>query len=303
MAILITEVIVFSVLAIIFSAIINEIAGFASNWGLIQKNIFHHVNNFQMMINEKIGISLDQQSNYLNQAMEKVLEKSTDFIAGTIESLGNAIFNIILIPVYVFLILLYHNHLTHFVRNLFDEKHNYSVNSALDSVKTVTQNYLNGLLIEMLIIAFLNIIGLSIVGVDYAVLLGLIAALLNLVPYVGALMATILGIVVTLSISEDAGKIIGLVGVFVVVRLIDDYILIPKIIGSKVKINALASIVAIITGGAIAGVFGMFLSIPTIAILKVVFDHSLGTKAWGDLLSDETHKPLKIKLKPIFKRK
>lgn len=288
LAILTTEVIVFLLLFIVFGSIFYEAKGLVSDWATIQSNMLHHVKLFQLWLNEKIGISITQQSDFMSRTAESLIDKSGDLIAGTLESIGNILFNIILIPIYIFLILLYHNHLTRFFKSLFGYKHLESVNSAISAVKLITENYLIGLLIELIIVAILFATGLGIIGVDYAILLGLIAAMLNVVPYIGSLFAALISIMFTLSTSEDPGKIFGVIAVFIIVKLIDDNILIPKIIGSKVKINALASIIAILTGGAVAGVAGMFLSIPTVAILKVVFDHSEGMEAWGFLLSDDT---------------
>jgi hypothetical protein len=76
----------------------------------------------------------------------------------------------------------------------------------------------------------------------------------------------------------------------VVVQFLDNNILVPLIVSSKVKINALVSIVGIIIGGALAGVSGMFLAIPIIAVLKVIFDRIDGLKPWGILLGDNLTK-------------
>ena len=75
-----------------------------------------------------------------------------------------------------------------------------------------------------------------------------------------------------------------------VVQFLDNNILMPKIVGSKVKINALASIVGVVIGGSLAGIPGMFLSLPTIAILKIICDRTDNLRQWGVLLGDEVPK-------------
>jgi len=74
---------------------------------------------------------------------------------------------------------------------------------------------------------------------------------------------------------------------YIVVQVIDNNFLVPRIVGNKVKINALASIVGVITGGVVAGIAGMFLAIPLLAIVKVVFDRIETLKPWGYLLGDK----------------
>jgi predicted PurR-regulated permease PerM len=85
---------------------------------------------------------------------------------------------------------------------------------------------------------------------------------------------------------------------YTIIQLIDNNFIVPKIIGSKVKLNALISILAVITGAAIWGIPGMSLSIPLQAILKLIFDRVDPLKPWGFLLGDTTP-PI---LKPIFKK-
>src|SRR5205823_9461895 len=131
-------------------------------------------------------------------------------------------------------------------------------------------------LLETASVAALNTIGLLILGVQYAVLLGVMAAILNLIPYIGGLVAIALTIMVTFINQPEPSTLLGVGAVFLVVQFIDNNILVPVVIGSKVRMNALVSIVGVLLGGALAGVSGMFLSIPAIAIMKVIFDRVEG---------------------------
>jgi predicted PurR-regulated permease PerM len=94
------------------------------------------------------------------------------------------------------------------------------------------------------------------------------------------LIAGILTILSSLTGSPDLSIILGVIGVNVVVQIIDN-ILVPVIINTKVQINAFVSIIGIIVGGGIAGIAGMFLAIPILAILKIVFDRIESLEAWG----------------------
>jgi predicted PurR-regulated permease PerM len=120
-------------------------------------------------------------------------------------------------------------------------------------------------------------------------LLGIITGILNLIPYVGILIAGILTILSSLTGSPDLSIILGVIGVNVVVQIIDN-ILVPVIINTKVQINAFVSIIGIIVGGGIAGIAGMFLAIPILAILKIVFDRIESLEAWGYLMGDNMPK-------------
>jgi predicted PurR-regulated permease PerM len=118
--------------------------------------------------------------------------------------------------------------------------------------------------------------------------------LLNLIPYIGALIGNVIGVLLTLASSPELWPIFTVLGIIAGAQFLDNNILMPRIVGSKVKINALAAIVGVLTGGAIAGIMGMFLSLPTIAVLKVIFDRTDNLKQWGVLFGDErpTHTPM-----------
>lgn len=112
---------------------------------------------------------------------------------------------------------------------------------------------------------------LFILGVKYALLLGVMGALLNLVPYIGILIACILTALVTFSTGHTSTVLWATVAILVI-HLTDSNVLLPRIVGSKVRINALSTILGVIAGGAVWGIPGMFLAVPIMAILKVIFE-------------------------------
>lgn len=211
--------------------------------------------------------------------------------------------SLVLIPIYAFLLLYYRAMLLHFMVVLFADKHKEKVLDVLGQIKSIIQSYMVGLLLETGVVAILNSVGLLILNVQYAILLGIMAAILNLIPYIGGLVATALAVMVTFINHPDGYTLIGVVGVFLAVQFIDNNFLVPLVIGSKVRINALVSIVGVLVGGALAGISGMFLSIPAIAMMKVVFDRVDGLKPWGILLGDQTPEQANSKLFGLVRRK
>lgn len=263
-----------------------QISDFADDLPKIRQNLTDFFSDAKRWIRREYNVSYRQQEKYLQKAQAQTLDslQSPDtlgFITGPLGTLT-------LIPIYVFLLLYYRSMLLHFIVVLFAEKHTERVREVLSEVKAVVQSYMVGLLIETACVAALNSVGLLFLGVQYAVLLGIMAAILNLVPYIGGLVATVLTVVITFSNNPETSIILGVVGVFLLVQFIDNNILVPLIVASKVRINALISIIGVLIGGALAGVSGMFLSIPAIAILKVIFDRVEGLQPWGVLLGDQT---------------
>jgi predicted PurR-regulated permease PerM len=144
-----------------------------------------------------------------------------------------------------------------------------------------------GLLIEMGIVAALNATGFLMIGIDYAIFLAVLAAILNMIPYVGMLVAAVVCMLITLANTNQISDILWVAVVLTIVQFIDNNILMPYVVSSKVKINALVSIIGVLVGGALAGVSGMFLSIPGLAIMKAIFDRVDELKPWGMILGDD----------------
>ena len=145
---------------------------------------------------------------------------------------------------------------------------------------------MTGLLIETTLVFILNAIGFLILGIKYAVFLALFAALLNLIPYVGILVANILCMLITLVSSSETSNVLWVGIILLVVQFLDNNFGMPLIVGNKVRINALVTIIGVLAGGAICGIPGMFLAIPGLAVMKVIFDRVPELHPWGLLLGD-----------------
>ena len=232
-----------------------------------------------------------------------VAEKKTDLLNGTSDSLGQTLITtgsilvvLVLIPVYVFMILFYQPLLLEFVHKLFRSANRKEVNEILSATKKIIQSYLVGLLLEAGIVAALNSTALLILGIDFAVLLGVIGAIVNVIPYIGGLIAVALPMMIALASDSSSSYCLLVLAAYILIQFIDNHYIIPKVVASKVKINALISIIVVLAGGALWGVPGMFLSIPIIAIIKVIFDHIESLKPWGYLLGDTMPPFLGIRL-------
>lgn len=204
----------------------------------------------------------------------------------TLSQLGQFTITVVLIPVYLFMMLYYKSLLLEFIRKLFRSEHHSAVVEVLANSKNIIQSYLVGLFFEMVIMAVLNSVGLLILGIDYAIILGILCAVLNVIPYIGGVVATILPMIIAFVTKDSLIYPALVLVVTIVIQFIDNNLIVPKIVASRVQINALISVIAVLIGGAIWGVAGMFLSIPLIAILKVIFDHIEPLKPWGFLFGN-----------------
>jgi predicted PurR-regulated permease PerM len=179
-----------------------------------------------------------------------------------------------------------------FFAKLIKQENHGILQDILSQIKVSINNYIVSLIIEMIVVSVLTSLGLWIIGVKYFVLLGLITGILNLIPYIGIFIAGIITVLASLTGSGEISVILGILIVNIIVQFIDNNLLVPLIINSKVEINAFVSIMGIIVGGAAAGIAGMFLAIPLLAILKIIFDRIDSLSPWGYLMGN--HVPRKF---------
>jgi predicted PurR-regulated permease PerM len=239
----------------------------------------------QHWLNQNFGIGMDKQTDWISETTDSFTKKSGKMVSSTLSTLTGILVVVALLPVYVFLLLLYRPLLVEFLHRIFI-KDDAKVSDILHETKSAIQNYMVGLIIEASIVATLNTTGLLIIGIDYAILLGVLGALLNLVPYIGGIIAVLLPVLIAIATKDSLTPVLAVIGLYAFVQFLDNNFLVPKIVASKVRINAIISILAVLIGGALCGVSGMFLSIPTVAILKIIFDRIEELRPWGLLLGD-----------------
>jgi len=252
----------------------------------IQENITIHWNKLSGWINEKMHFTTDQQLGYLRKQATGLGDNVTQYLQGAAVSLSGILIFVGLVPIYIFLIIFYRNLLLRFIFYWFEKPQYPVVESAVRETEVIVKYYLIGLLIQIGYLTILVSGILILFGIKHAILIGVTFAILNLIPYIGALVGNFIGVILTLTSSQELWQIWAVLGTIALVQFLDNNILMPRIVGSKVKVNALASIVGIVIGGTLAGISGMFLSLPVMAVLKIMFDRSAGLKQWGVLLGD-----------------
>ncbi len=294
-AIAIVMMLTFIVLFAFVSLVISQISRFSDSWPIL-------VEKFTGIINQNISdaasyFDKDPQKihEWITKVQGEIINTSTTAIGQTLVIVGSGLVVLFLLPVYIFLILFYQPILLEFIHRLFSTDYHSKVNEIVNQVKKVIQQYLFGLLIEAILVAILDTAALLILGIEYALLLGIFGALLNMIPYIGGLVAVAMPMMVAL-VTKTPVYAIYVMAAYYFIQLIDNNYIVPYIVASKVKINALFSIIVVLAGNALWGVPGMFLSIPLLAIVKLICDHIEPLKPLGFLLGDTMPPILKIKL-------
>lgn len=261
----------------------TQIAGFMQSLPLLKQKVNTILVEAERWTSAKFGVNLQKQVAAINNG----INNGGSMLMSTLEMVVSSLSVIVLIPIYVALMLYYKPLILDFLFQIFREQHSLRVAEILSQTKAAVQSFMVGLLIETAIVCVLNSIALLIIGVPSAIVIGVIGGILNLLPYVGGIVAIALPVLM-LTITRDGytGQLL-VIGSYAVIQFIDNNFLVPRIVSSKVQINALISIVVVLLGGLLWGVSGMFLSIPLIGVLKIIFDRVDDLKPWGRLLGDE----------------
>jgi predicted PurR-regulated permease PerM len=282
-AITLTLVISIALTLLIISFLSIQMMQFSDSFPKLVEKFNQFADSIELWASDRFNISKLKIHSMVLKKRSEFINNGGSLIGETILSTGSKLVVMLLIPVYVFMILLYQNHLIKFIHKLFSRKEYGEVDAVLSSTKVIIQSYLVGLLLEALIMAFLNSATLLIIGVDYAILLGVLGAIVNVVPYVGGIISILFPVIIAV-VSKSPSDAILVVVSYLVIQFFDVHYIVPKVVASKVKINALISVVVVLAGGALWGLPGTFLSIPLTAIIKVIFDHIEQVKPWGFLL-------------------
>jgi predicted PurR-regulated permease PerM len=272
--------------------------------GLVSK-FNQYIDETAERLNGFYGFSTQDQLQLVKQNSDKIISSGSSILSNALTATSNVITFISLIPIYVFFILLYRSNFKKFLSRL-SERNNSNFLSIAGEVNAMVHSYIVGLLIVITIIAVLNIVGLLALGIKYAVFLGILSAALTVIPYIGIIIGAALPVLVALITKDSLLYPLGVMAIFAFVQFLEGNFITPNIIGSKVNVNPLAAIVALIIGGKIWGIIGMIMAIPMCGILKIMFSHYPRLKPYAILLQstnkDDEEKSMEA-LKEKLKRK
>jgi predicted PurR-regulated permease PerM len=287
------------VFVVVFYFISNSVVSFRKDLPLMIQNINDSIRQLEQWAQKTFHISRQNMQDFVESSSNEILPPTSVIINQTVTTVTNLFFIGILIFITTFLLLLYRGLILSFFMNLFADAYSKNIATVFSKIQFVIRGYIIGLLIEMIIVAAAYSAAFLILGVTYALLLAVIGAILNIIPYLGVIITCVLTALITLT-TNSPGTVIWAVISIIIIHMIDSNILSPKIVGSRVKINALASIVGVIVGSALWGLPGTFMAMPIIAIMKVVFEEIEPLQPFAILIGDDTE--VRSLSKPVFHR-
>lgn len=259
--------------------IIDQIVALVNDLPDIQTRLELFTDSIRSSLRKDFGVSISDQNNLVKDLVKNV----STYIGDILVSTGNLISLIIQIPIYIFLFLIYREKFKLFFQKLLPHHEDFLWKKELENV---LQGYVIGLALVTMIIASLNTIGLAILGIEHAIFFGLLSGLLTIIPYVGIFIGAAMPAFLALVTKDSAWYAVGVVGIFSFVQFLEGNFITPRITGSKVSINALAAIIALLLGGKLLGIAGMILAVPAIGVLKIILGHTEHLKPFVILLED-----------------
>ena len=272
----------------IFYLVGSQVTRLASDWPQFKLQLGHSIESLKEWIESKFQINARSQVKYLHDASEAVLSSSTLIVSTTFLSVSSVMLFLVFTMIDIFFLLLYRRLILRFLISVFKKEDSHTVYAIVEQVQFIIRKYIIGLLLEMGIVTTVVCTAFWIFEIKYAILLGLLTGMLNLIPYLGIFTALILSSLITFATAAAATKVLIVIMVLFATHLLDSNILLPLVVGSKVKINALITVLGVIIGEMMWGISGMFLSIPVIAIVKIIFDRIESLQPWGMLLGEES---------------
>jgi putative heme transporter len=260
---------------------VDQVVGLVNDLPNLQAKLESFIRSAQLSLRRDFGISTIKQTEMFSELMKTV----SGYLGAILLTTTTAVSTLIQIPIYIFLFLIYRHKFRLFLVRLMP-----AAASELrwkKDIERVIQGYISGLFLVTLIAAILNTVGLLIVGIDHAIFFGILSGVLTVIPYIGIIIGSLFPVIMALITKDSIWYSVGVIAVFTVVQFLEGNFITPRVTGSRVSINALAALVALLIGGKILGIPGMILSIPCIGILKIILEYTPRLSPFIILLEDK----------------
>lgn len=267
-----------------------QVASFSRDLGNVGGRLNEYLQDLEVFLSDKLkietGIGKGIDQDYLINLLQDNSRSIADFIFVTLGSLTS----FVLLTVFIFFFLLYRDHLTLFISRLFKDQESEKVKHEIKNLRRVVQKYIIGVMKVMAILAVLNTAILFGFGIKHAIFFGVFAGILNIIPFLGPFLGAVLPTIFAFLTKDSLWYPVGIVAAFQIIQLIESNFLTPKIVGSNVNLNAFVTFLGLMVGAAIWGIAGMIIIIPTMAVLRQIFELHEATLPYALLLGEEEEK-------------
>lgn len=289
MAIIISLIIAIAVVAGLLYFFYRQVLMFVNDWPELSKELTNKIETVNLWIHEKFNFTEYEQKTWLNERLTAAGESAGAVALGVFTATSTFIATAALLPIFIFFLTYYRDKFAHFIKLVFKDGKDEHVLSIIQKVASVSQKYIKGVILVIIILSILNSTGFLLFGLRHAILFGVLLAFLNIIPYIGVMLGSILPITMALITEDQISVAIGVAGVCIVVQFLENNFITPNVVGSSVSINPFAAILALTTSALVWGVLGMILVLPFVGMMKVAFDNIDSLKPYGYLIGEESN--------------
>lgn len=264
-----------------------QINRMADNFGQMREQVGAKIESLLRWISETFGVTAEEQKKMVTAQGKEAPAGSGSWLFSIVNTLTTVAVNTVLVLVYTYLLIYFRSHLRRSIVGLVPENKRTNAERIIRKSAVVSGHYLMGLFTMVGFLWIMYSIGFSIIGLEGALLFAVLCGLLEIVPFFGNLMGSFIALLAAIAQGGDAGMVIGVVVVYLTVQFLQTYILEPLVVGQRVNINPLFTILGLVAGELLWGIAGMALAIPIVAIVKIVCDNVPGLRAYGLLIGPE----------------
>ena len=270
-----------------FAAVVSlQLSEFLSDWGAVKERVMPKIQEIEQMVYSNTPIEEQDITLQDSISQQNVGKRAVSFINSFYSFTGDYLLTLI----YVFFLLNYRHKFRIFFLKLFPDDKNDEVSKVLGQTASITQGYLFGKFILMVLLAAFYALGMGLTGVNNFIVISILAALLTIIPYIGNIIGFILAIGLGYITDGDTTALIGIIATFTVGQFIESYVLQPYVVGNKVNLDPMMTILVVVAGGIMWGVIGMILSVPLLGIVNVVFGHIKPLQPFAYLFGNNSEK-------------
>lgn len=287
LAILISITLAFAVVVSLLYFFYSQVLSFVNDWPVLKETLAAKWESLQIFISETFHVSRLEQQVWLKTKIQENASTGGVLVLGIFSATTSFLASFALIPIYIFFLTLYREKFKEFIRLVTKEDKNDQALLLVKKVSVVSQKYLVGIFLDVFILSILNSSGFLILGLPHAILFGVLASLLNIIPYIGVLIGSILPIMMAFLTKDAMAYPLAVLGICLFVQFLDNNFITPYVVGSSVSINPLTATLVLVASSLIWGIPGMILCMPLTGMAKVVCDHIDSLKPYGFLLGEE----------------
>ena len=284
-------------LAALFSVLL--ITAFIGGIGFFVYNeIIYVIRDLPQLIQENTGKEAGEAEEWIagldlgskiQSLSSYIVTNSAEYLQSLVAYVSSTLMMIVTIPVYVLFMLIYRERIDVFIKYKYKNNLENAKEVAVKISKSI-QRYIVGLFFVVLTVGILLSTGLYFLEIPYWLLLGIICALLTLLPYIGVIIGALLPLTIAFLTKDSLFYPVSVLVLLVLVQFLEGNLITPKIIGNAVNLNPIVLILGLLIMGALSGILGLILIIPMLAVIRILLDSSEELKPYGKLMENEDEK-------------